>query len=100
MVLRKMGYSIHEVYSLDDGRNLADAVPFDLVLLCHAIPMEEQLKLIGGFYEGQSLIPILCITAYDGARQKECINVENSPVPLLEAIDLAVIGVKRYPKSA
>lgn len=89
MVLRKAGYSVVEVYSTQDALNWIQSDTVDLVLICHMVPAGEQQKLIIAFRKHRRLIPILCITAYDGAGHNECIRVENSPITLLDAIKSA-----------
>jgi hypothetical protein len=46
--------------------------------------------LVQAVHTQRRLMPILCMTAYEGASQKECVNVENSPSALIDAIKLAV----------
>jgi CheY-like chemotaxis protein len=89
MVLRNAGYIVEEVYSVRDALILMHSDALDLVLICHTIPTDLHDKLIQAIHTQRRLMPVLCITAYDGAAQKECVNVENSPYALIDAVKLA-----------
>lgn len=89
MVLRKAGYSVEEAYSAQDALDWIPTDAVDLVLICHTVPVGEQRKLIAFFRKHHRPIPILCLTADDWGTQGDCVAVENSPIPLLDAIESA-----------
>ena len=89
MVLRQVGYIVIEAYSLRDALHLMHSDSVDLVLICHTVPASQQDKLINAIREQRRLMPVLCITACDGSAQRECVNVENSPQAMIDAVRLA-----------
>lgn len=89
MLLGKAGFTVQEADSLRNAVTLIKSDQVDLLLICHTVPANEQDELIRAVHTLRRLLPTLCINAYDGAAQKECINVENSPVSLIEAIRVA-----------
>jgi DNA-binding response OmpR family regulator len=100
MVLRNAGYVVEEAYSLGNALRLVPSDALDLVLICHTVPASHQDRLIKAVRERRRLMPVLCITAYDGGAQKECVNVENSPYALIDAVRLAAhasLGTHKYP---
>ena len=100
MVLRQAGHIVVEAYSLADALNLMRSDAVDLVLICHTVPASEQDKLINAVREARRLMPVLCITTSDGSAQKECVNVENSPQALIDAVWLAAqpsLEKQKYP---
>lgn len=95
MVLRKDGYIVEEAHTLRDALNLMRSDAVDLILICHTVPASQQDTLINAVRQQRRLMPILCITASDGAGQKECVNVENSPHALIDAIRLTAQSIFR-----
>jgi|1185.fasta_scaffold01206_3 CheY-like chemotaxis protein len=98
MVLRNAGYIVEEAYSLRDALSLIPSDTVDLVLVCHSVPASEQDKLIYAVRKQRKLMPVLCITAYDGGAQGKCVNVENSPHALIDAVHLAAQASMGTPK--
>jgi hypothetical protein len=62
----------------------------DLVVICHTVPLKEEEQLIAALREVRELLPVICIAASEyelgKAARTDCVNVQNSPVPLINAV--------------
>jgi hypothetical protein len=62
----------------------------DLVVICHTVPLKEEEQLIAALGEVRELLPVICMAASEYQVGKDvrtdCVNVQNSPVPLINAV--------------
>src|SRR5689334_4483388 len=91
LLLLNAGYAVQEAFTLDKAKDLVHADSIDITLLCHTVPEREQRLLIYQVREKRSLMPILCIRAYDHQSvPRTCVAVSNEPEALLRALKSAV----------
>jgi CheY-like chemotaxis protein len=62
MLLRQEGYEVVETYSVGEGLRKIKAGGFDLLLMCHTIPSDQQQELIEALHLAQPGLPFLCLT--------------------------------------
>jgi len=60
-VLLNAGYSVMPSFTSRDAFQIFSSREIDLVILCHTIPEEEKIKLIGSMKLGNERTPIVCI---------------------------------------
>ncbi len=85
LVLESAGFTVEEAYSSAGLLRLARNDLVDLVVICHTVPTKEQERLIDALREIREL-PIICVAASQWEAQKRGVTVENSPVPLVDAV--------------
>jgi CheY-like chemotaxis protein len=62
MLLRYAGYEVVETYSVGEALRQIKAGEFDLLLMCHTIPLDQQEELLKALYLAQPQLPFLCLT--------------------------------------
>jgi len=81
---------LEEAYSPAEVLRLVRNDLVDLVVICHTVPLKEEEQLIAALREVRELLPVICIAAseYEVGQdvRTDCVNVQNSPVPLIHAV--------------
>ena len=72
-VLLNAGYSVMPSFTSRDAFQIFSSREIDLVILCHTIPEEEKIKLIGSIKLGNKRTPIVSIHA-DGETDEELVD--------------------------
>ena len=62
LLLRHVGYKVIATSSLGDALKKIKAGGFDLLLLCHTIPPDQQETLIAALHLARLGLPFLCLT--------------------------------------
>ncbi|HZE25361.1 MAG TPA: hypothetical protein VE054_15300 [Blattabacteriaceae bacterium] len=62
LLLENAGYHTVEVFSWGDALNQLKARPFDVLLICHTVPVEEQTALVESIRPLLKTMPILCLS--------------------------------------
>jgi DNA-binding NtrC family response regulator len=90
LLLQHAGFTVEEAYSPAQVLRLVRNDVVDMVVICHTVPLKEQEQLIAVLTEVRELLPVICIAASEyelgKAARTDCVNVQNSPVPLINAI--------------
>jgi len=100
-ILRRAGYIVDSEYSVKDAINRFKHGDFDLVLLCHSIPVQERNRLISSIRAFGSLTPIVAV-AHLHARAPDAFAdamVEDAPEKLLSGIEGALLKAAAFFKS-
>src|SRR5204863_5239676 len=63
VLLLEAGYSVMPSFTSRDAFQIFSSREIDLVILCHTIPEEEKIKLIGSIKLGNKRTPIVSIHA-------------------------------------
>jgi DNA-binding NtrC family response regulator len=100
-VLRRAGYEVEEVYSIDDALSRIHAETVDLLLICHTVRKHDQEKLVAAVASTRSSLPVLCISAEEFASAiSGCDPVKNTPMELLDGVRSAsLLCVKERPRA-
>jgi DNA-binding response OmpR family regulator len=90
LLLQHAGFTVKETYSPAEVLRLVRNDLVDLVVICHTVPLKEEEQLIAALREVRELLPVICIAASEyelgKAGRTDCVNVQNSPVPLINAV--------------
>jgi hypothetical protein len=65
-ILRSAGYMVAEAFSIAESIELFKDADFDLVLLCHSIPVQDRDKLTRAMRSSGSRIPIYAVAPLSG----------------------------------
>jgi len=88
--MQSAGFTVDEAYSVADVLRLLRDDWVDILVICHTVPLNEQEQLIAALREVRELLPVICIAASEYEVWKDvradCVNVQNSPVPLIHAV--------------
>jgi CheY-like chemotaxis protein len=100
-ILRRAGYIVDSEYSVKDAINRFKHGDFDLVLLCHSIPVKERERLISSIRAFGSLTPIVSV-AHPHAHAPEAFadaTVQSAPEMLLSGIQSALLDATAFYQS-
>ncbi|HLW54386.1 MAG TPA: hypothetical protein VKW06_16235 [Candidatus Angelobacter sp.] len=86
VLLRHYGHTVEEAYAADDALQLLTSKVIDLILICHSITPRDRKALMLKLKEKTRPLPVIALIAREGESYANCLNVENSPAALLEAI--------------
>ena len=92
MVLRRAGFDVEEVCRWYDAFNRAQADVVDALLLCHTVPVEEQISLIKRIRANRRLLPIFCVVreSYFDPSAEGCIPIDSAPEDLVAGLRAAL----------
>jgi len=62
MLLRQAGYEVAEIYSWGEALRRSKSEIFNLLLICHTVPLDQQEELIASIYSIRQHFPVLCLT--------------------------------------
>jgi CheY-like chemotaxis protein len=97
-ILRRAGYIVDSEYSVKDAINRFKHGDFDLVLLCHSIPVQERDRLISSIRAFGSLTPIVSV-APAGSRASDVVDsviCEDAPEKLFSGIQSALLDATAF----
>src|SRR5215510_7445976 len=90
LLLQHAGFTVEEAYSPAEVLGLVRNDSVDLVVVCHTVPLKEEEQLIAALRDVRQLLPVICIAAseYEVGKdvRTDCVNVQNSPIPLINAV--------------
>jgi CheY-like chemotaxis protein len=91
-VLRSAGYVVEQASSLTEAIDQFRSGDFDLVVLCHSMPLEERQSLIQFIRACGSLLPTLYIAPVSESIRGSLTDgtIGSSPCELLKGIDKAL----------
>ncbi len=91
MLLRTTGYTVTETDSCIETIRLICLGRFDLILMCHTVPEEQQTEVMRRAVEHQPDVPVLCLTDNPGVKYSEiCQTASNTAPELLRHIERAL----------
>jgi len=99
LVLQSAGYIVVSATSIKEAFTLFGNGDFDLVVLCHSIPVKDRDRLIGLIRTSGSRTPVVSVSGKNG----ECdafadVTIEDSPNKLLAGIgDLLIKQTRMMP---
>ncbi len=99
-ILRADGYIVDSVLSTKQAILHFMDGDFDLVLLCHSIPLKERERLTSSIRAFGSLTPIVSVAPPAGQAPEACAGatIEGAPEVLLSGIQCALLRAKAsYP---
>ena len=100
-ILRRAGYIVDSELSLKNAIQRYKDGDFDLVLLCHSIPVQERDHLISSIQAFGSLTPIVSVAPPD-SRAPDVVNdliLEATPEKLLGSVQGALLKATAFYKS-
>ena len=96
MVLQSGGYIVVSAMSAEEGLRLIQDGDFDLIIVCHTLPVEDGERLTRFIRTSGSRIPIACVSG--GLQQPPSFAdaaVEKSPIEFLAGIRDLLAGQSR-----
>ncbi|HEX2330897.1 MAG TPA: hypothetical protein VHN74_19390 [Candidatus Angelobacter sp.] len=91
MVLMTKGYEVTEVYSLQEALRLVSVPGYDLLLICHTVPEDQQQAVMERAEYMDGGLRVLCLTETPGIKYSEnCETASNTAPELLRQIDEAL----------
>ncbi len=63
LLLHQAGYLVIETYSLGEVLKRIKAGGFDLLLICHTVPVDQRDAIIEAVHQSQPWLPLLCLSA-------------------------------------
>ena len=63
LLLHQAGYLVIETYSLGEVLKRLKVGGFDLLLICHTVPMDQREAIIDSIRQSQPGLPFLCLAA-------------------------------------
>ena len=100
-ILRRAGYIVDSEYSVKHAIDRFKQGDFDLVLLCHSMPVQDRDRLISSIRAFGSLTPIVAV-AHLHARAPDAFAdamVEDAPEMLLSGIQSALLDATAFYQS-
>jgi CheY-like chemotaxis protein len=100
-ILRRAGYIVDSELSLKKAIQRYKCGDFDLVLLCHSIPVQERDRLISSIRAFGSLTPIVSVAPLHACAPDAFADamVEDAPEKLLSGIQSALLDATAFYKS-
>ena len=59
--LRQAGYSVIDTYSLGEVLRLLKTGGFDLLVICHTVPLDQREAIIEAVHLSQPELPVFCL---------------------------------------
>ena len=86
-VLRRAGYSVVSALSIEEAVDHFRAGYFDIVILCHSVPLRDRELLTKAIHSHSPKTPVVVVAARLGAIDSFAdAMVENEPATLLQQI--------------
>jgi DNA-binding NtrC family response regulator len=86
-VLRSDGYMVSSTLSADQALQQFVAGDFDIVILCHSIPVREREKLAEAIHGHSANTPVVVVAAgYGGKDGAADAVIDNEPATLLQEL--------------
>ncbi|HZI57008.1 MAG TPA: hypothetical protein VFF39_09550 [Verrucomicrobiae bacterium] len=63
MFLRQAGYEVAEIYSWGEALRRSRSEIFNLLLICHTVPLDQREELIEIIHSKRPHFPVLCLAA-------------------------------------
>jgi hypothetical protein len=63
LLLHQAGYLVIETYSLGEVLKRLKVGGFDLLLICHTVPVDQREAIIASIHQSQPGLPFLCLAA-------------------------------------
>jgi DNA-binding NtrC family response regulator len=61
MLLRQAGYEVAEIYSWGEALRRSKSEIFNLLLICHTVPLDQREELIATIFSIRPHFPVLCL---------------------------------------
>src|SRR5262249_47743429 len=63
MLLLQAGYEVAEIYSWGEALRRSRSEIFNLLLICHTVPLDQREELIASIHSKRPHFPVLCLAA-------------------------------------
>lgn len=96
-VLRSAGYIVREAWSAVESISLLENSDFDLVLLCHSLPVEERDRITRAIRSTGSQIPVFTVARGSGHLDDRLSDglLPNNPRELIKGLSNALTSRTR-----
>jgi len=88
MLLRQAGYEVAEIYSWGEALRQSKSEIFNLLLVCHTAPLDQQEELTASIYSMRPHFPVVCLAA-EPAYFKPCDCPDDSSIAPEFLIDVS-----------
>jgi DNA-binding response OmpR family regulator len=86
-VLRAQGHTVVQAVTFGEIVEQFFAVKFDLIILCHSLPLEERRKVARLVQNHAPSTPVLTINAFEGQSEPAgVIQVHNRPQDIVDTV--------------
>ncbi len=98
-VLRQAGYFVTPAHSALEALEKFFGGDFDLVVICHSVPVEEQQKLAELIHRFSPSVPVVVIVAESENRSFADAQIPNDPHSLIRELPILLGGSTDGPKA-
>jgi CheY-like chemotaxis protein len=91
-ILRAAGYVVESAFTLAQAINEFERGDFDMVLLCHSMPLQDRDRLTCAIRASGSRVPVVVVApvSQECARGFADALLENNPISLVQGVEKAL----------
>jgi DNA-binding NtrC family response regulator len=92
LLLRKAGYQVQNTFSRESVMKHLDSGQFDLLIICHTVPSDEQNALIASVHSLRPGLRIVCLSPLPALSKRDVCAVAATTAPeFLEDIEQVLL---------
>src|SRR5580765_1701516 len=81
MMLQQAGYEVAEIYSWGEALRRSKSEIFNLILICHTVPLDQREELVASIYSVRQHFPVLCLADEPAYFKADDCAVDSSTTP-------------------